>query len=72
MRRPGLAGEGVGQGTGLGLSISQRIVRDHQGTLEADSDGPGQGSTFRLVLPAVESVGQGDEAAEEIPVAGAR
>lgn len=42
----------VGKGTGLGLSISQRIVRDHDGTLEADSDGPGQGSTFRLRLPA--------------------
>jgi two-component system, NtrC family, sensor kinase len=42
----------VGKGTGLGLSISQRIVRDHDGTLEADSNGPGKGSTFRLRLPA--------------------
>lgn len=42
----------VGKGTGLGLSISQRIVRDHDGVLEADSDGPGEGSTFRLRLPA--------------------
>lgn len=41
----------VGKGTGLGLSISQRIVRDHDGTLEAESDGPGCGSTFRLRLP---------------------
>ena len=42
----------TGKGTGLGLSISQRIVRDHDGTLEADSDGPGRGSTFRLRLPS--------------------
>jgi signal transduction histidine kinase len=42
----------VGKGTGLGLSISQRIVRDHDGSLEAESDGPGRGSTFRLRLPA--------------------
>ena len=41
----------AGKGTGLGLSISHRIVRDHGGTLEAESDGPGAGSTFRLRLP---------------------
>lgn len=41
----------TGKGTGLGLSISHRIVRDHGGTLEAESDGPGTGSTFRLRLP---------------------
>lgn len=42
----------VGKGTGLGLSISQRIVRDHDGALEATSPGKGQGSTFRMRLPA--------------------
>jgi len=42
----------VGKGTGLGLSISQRIVRDHGGALDAESDGPGKGSTFHLRLPA--------------------
>jgi len=41
----------VGKGTGLGLSISQRIIRDHDGTLEATSAGKGHGSTFRLRLP---------------------
>jgi len=44
-----------GKGTGLGLSISYRIVQDHQGALEALSDGPGEGSTFRLRLPKAES-----------------
>jgi signal transduction histidine kinase len=40
-----------GRGTGLGLSISHRIVSDHGGRIEAASDGPGQGSTFRVHLP---------------------
>jgi len=40
-----------GQGTGLGLSIAHRIVADHGGRIQASSEGPGRGSTFRVVLP---------------------
>jgi two-component system, NtrC family, sensor kinase len=40
-----------GRGTGLGLSISHRIVSDHGGRIEVASDGPGQGSLFRVHLP---------------------
>ncbi len=40
-----------GKGTGLGLSITHRIVGDHGGRIEAASDGPGLGSTFRVHLP---------------------
>ena len=43
--------DGSEKGTGLGLSISHRIATDHGGVLEAESEGPGQGSTFRLRLP---------------------
>ena len=40
-----------GEGTGLGLSIAYGIVRDLAGRLDVDSV-PGQGSRFRVVLPA--------------------
>ena len=43
----------AGHGTGLGLSISYRIIADHGGHIEAHSDGPGQGATFRVRLPLV-------------------
>lgn len=46
-----LGENGTEKGTGLGLAISHRIVTDHDGTLEAQSAGPGQGSTFYLRLP---------------------
>jgi len=57
----GIAPEQIGQlfepyfttkqgGTGLGLMIVQRIVREHGGTIEIESD-KGRGTTFRIKLP---------------------
>jgi signal transduction histidine kinase len=38
-------------GTGLGLSISRQIMEKHGADIEVDST-PGEGATFRIVLPA--------------------
>jgi PAS domain S-box-containing protein len=40
-------------GSGLGLMIVQRIVREHGGTIQLESD-PGRGTTFRIRLPLQE------------------
>src|SRR6202042_1297374 len=39
---------------GLGFSIAKRIIDIHAGRVTADSGGPGQGSTFTVILPATE------------------
>jgi signal transduction histidine kinase len=43
-----------GKGTGLGLSISRRLLEEQGGQLQVNSV-VGQGTTFRLVLPAIAS-----------------
>jgi len=50
-------------GTGLGLAISRKLAELMGGTLQAASDGPGQGSTFTLEIEAP---------AAELPAAAAR
>jgi len=43
-------GEGGGTGLGLGLSVARRLVALHGGSIRADSDGPGRGTTFTVEL----------------------
>ena len=54
-------------GLGLGLAIVRHLAELHGGTVSADSEGVGLGSTFTVRLP-VRLVS--DEAAERVPAAG--
>ena len=40
----------VGKGTGLGMSISYRVIHDHNGTIDVDSE-VGKGTKFTIILP---------------------
>ena len=55
-------------GLGLGLALVKSIVALHHGSVRALSDGPGTGSTFEILLPALNAApasGAGDAAAPD-------
>ncbi len=43
----------MGEGTGLGLAICEKIIKEHSGRIEIESE-VGKGSTFLISLPALE------------------
>jgi CheY-like chemotaxis protein/two-component sensor histidine kinase len=53
-------------GLGVGLSLVRKLVHLHGGTVQASSDGPGQGSEFVVRLPLAQETEQ--EADKERPV----
>jgi CheY-like chemotaxis protein len=44
-------------GLGIGLALARRLAEMHGGEITAQSDGPGQGSTFTITMPVCETLG---------------
>jgi len=53
---PGVRLTDARPGSGLGLAVVRAVAREHGGEVEVESS-PGQGATFRLVLPGASGAG---------------
>jgi CheY-like chemotaxis protein len=54
-------------GLGLGLAIVRQLVEMHGGRIQASSEGPGRGATFRLELPIMEAQKVKDPPRADLP-----
>ncbi len=59
--------KGIGKGTGLGLSLCYSIVKEHGGSITPASR-HGEGATFTIELPVVETSGTAAEAPAPVKV----
>jgi len=55
-------------GLGLGLAIVKHLVELHRGSVHAESEGPGKGATFTVVLPNAISHGASTPPAAGLPI----
>jgi CheY-like chemotaxis protein len=54
-------------GLGIGLTLAKRLIELHGGSIEAHSDGEGQGSQFIVRLPLIESPTRSPEPNAPLP-----
>ncbi|HSO30861.1 MAG TPA: hybrid sensor histidine kinase/response regulator, partial [Labilithrix sp.] len=55
------------RGLGLGLAIVKHLVSEHDGTVEAASDGAGKGASFTVLLPIAAEEASADPEAGRAP-----
>jgi CheY-like chemotaxis protein len=58
--------KGIDKGTGLGLSTVRGIVESHSGVITVQTT-PGQGTRFRVYLPALDQAQESDSASTPAP-----
>lgn len=64
---PFFSTKAAGKGTGLGLASVFGIVQQHEGWVEVDSI-PGEGTTFRVMIPAADEIAPDVPWGDELPV----